>query len=324
MRKDSKQKTIIGRSDLARVQGYHEGSRYDRQSYAFQGFKANKYFTSDRFIPLDDRFNRPDGKPLLGYGLEIETNCSGCCEETAYAELLDKIVLAPFPADLFKLQHDGSLGGTTSAECITQVMTKSFIRNQYPAFKTMYDTYFPAFRITCDDGQCGMHTNISNALFGSKPETQEEAIKKLIYFINRNYDLCCAMFHRDPHRTRYCSRIPEYSTKEGAKAIDLHSMPNDHGLCINGSHYDAGRIEVRLVGGQKNFPCFRNTMECIFHLVDAVKRLSWDDLDNLAKVFKGCNQYVFDRLNSYCYRNGTIAASDLEKIRPTIVEEDLL
>ena len=126
MRKDAKQ---VRTAELARVQGYHAGAGWGSESYAYAGFRSNKYFTSDRYIPLDASFVRPDVKPLKGYGLEIETECRGVSNQGVYAEVLNSIIFAQFPADLFKMQNDGSLSGDTSAECITQVMTKEFIRN---------------------------------------------------------------------------------------------------------------------------------------------------------------------------------------------------
>ena len=132
------------------------------------------------------------------------------------------------------------------------------------------------------------------------------------------------MTNRDPSHTYYCAQMPQFSTKEGAKNADLYHMPSSHGNAFNGSHFPEGRVEIRLVGGQSNFPCFRNTMECIFHVVEACKKLSWDDLDDLSKVFSGCNQYVFDRLNTKCKAAGTISDSDLQNIRNTIVREELL
>lgn len=320
MRKDSKQTKTV---QLETVHGYHEGSY--NGNYAYQGFKSNKYFTSDRWIALDENFNRPDGQPLKGYGLEIETECSGLSNQTLYAELLQKLIFAHFPDDLFKLQRDGSLGGDISAECITQVMAKSFIRNHYNDFKLMYDTYFPAFKISCSrSGRCGMHVNISNALFGASEETQSVAIRKLLYVVNHHYKLFATMTNRSLAHTDYCGQMPAYSTMEGARNADLYHMSGSHCNCFNGSHYPEGRIELRIVGGQSNFPCFRNTMECIFHVVEAVKKLSWKDLDDVTKIFSGCNQYVFDRLRSKCYDMNTITTEQLDAIQNTVIREELL
>ena len=317
MRKNAKTNKA---ATISRVQSYHEGGNYS-EAYAFAGFQSNKYFTSDRYIKLNANFTRTDGKPLKGYGIEIETECSGVSNQRVLAEVLDKIIFAHFPEDLFKMQNDGSLDGDSSAECITQIMTKEFIRNNYANFKLMYNTYFPAFRIGCGDN-CGMHVNISNACFGRDEKTQTEAVRKLYYIVNHHFEFCCALFHRNPRRTHYCGRMT--AEKDYCKNMDLSRQGCSHGVSFNLGHWNTGRIEIRLVGGQKDYACFRNTMECVFHLVDAVKKLSWNDCDDLVKIFSGCNQYVFDRLASYCKDAGTITREQLDKIATTKKIEELL
>ena len=290
------------------------------ESYAYAGFASNKYFTSDRFEPLTASFSRQSGKPLKGYGLEIETECSTINNPVVLAEVLNNVVFQHFPADLFKLQRDGSLHGSSSAECITQVMTKEFVRNNYSNFKLMYDTYFPALGISCASGNCGMHVNISNACFGSAQKTQDDAIRKLYYIVNRHFNFCCELFRRDRRNTTYCGRMDA----SAAKTMDLTRFGSNHYVCFNLGHYSAGRIELRIVGGQKNYPAFRNTMECVFWLVDAVKKLSWADCDDLVKIFTGCNQYVFDRIKSHCRQAGTISDEQVEAIRGTVVRADYI
>ncbi len=316
MRKDAK---TIKAANISRVQSYHEGGM-GSEMYAFQGFSGNKYFTSDRSMPLTATYSRPDGKALKGYGLEIETECRGISNQRVLAEVLDKIIFPHFPAGLFKMQNDGSLGGASSAECITQIMTREFVRNNYANFKLMYDTYFPAFGIGCASGNCGMHVNISNACFGSKQETQDAAIRKLYYIVNRHFDFCCELFRRDRRRTTYCARMDTTV----AKTMDLSHFSSNHYCCFNLGHYNSGRIELRIVGGQKNYASFRNTMECVFFLVDAVKKLSWADCDDLVKIFSGCNQYVFDRIKSYCREAGTISGEQVAAIRATVVRADYI
>lgn len=323
MRKDAKTKATAALPEIAGIDRYH-GGNFSSESYAFEGYTAPRYYTSDRWIELDRNFQRKDGKPLRGYGLEIETQCNGIKSETVLAEALTKIALSPLPAGLFKLQHDGSLtsGCDSSAECITQPMTREFIRNHYADWKTVYNHYFPAFGISAGGAACGMHVNISVALFGQTEKTQAEAIRKLYYIVNSKYRLCCALFARDYSRTGYCSQMP--AELDYCRTMDLCSVRGGHGVSFNLDHYRTGRVELRLVGGQKNYACFRNTMESVFFLVDAVKRLSWADIQDTAKLFRGCNQYVFDRLKSKCYDAGTISRAELDAIRPTVVEEDLI
>ena len=306
MRKKSKERTI--NVQTARVQGYHEGRL--NGNYAFEGFESNKVFTSDRTILLDAVYHRIDGKALKGFGLEIETECWTVNNSNVYATLLKTAILSAFPEDLFKLQRDGSLtGGESSAEIITQIMTKEFIRNQYPAFKAMFQS-FEEMGISCTrSGHCGMHTNISNACFGGTEASQEKAIRKLYYFINKYYSLSCGLFSRDPRHTGYCGRMPY----ENAKTMNLSGFYSDHGCSFNLGHYREGRVEIRLVGGQKNFATFRNTIETVFCLIDAVKRCSWDEMDDFTKVFKGCNKYVLSRLE-LCKNSGLMTDTDYNVI----------
>lgn len=299
---------------VSTVHGYHEGGSLDREDYAYLGFQSNKYFTSDRYIPMSAEYARVDGKPLKGYGLEIETECHGITNPTVLAEVLNKVIFSNFPADLFKLQRDGSLCGDSSAECITQVMTKEFIRNNYANFKLMYDTYFPAFNISCGPN-CGMHVNISRGAFGRTEETQAEAVRKLYYIVNRHFDLCCALFGRDRRRTSYCSCMS--SGLSYVKTMPMQQA-SSHYVSFNLGHWNVGRIEIRLVGGQKTYAAFRNTMESVFFLVDRVKELSWSDCDDLVKIFDRCNRYVYDRLQSKCRQAGAITDAQVEAIKATV------
>ena len=199
-------------------------------------------------------------------------------------------------------------------------MTREFIRNNYANFRLMYDTYFPAFGIACGDN-CGMHVNISNGVFGKIKKVQDDAIRKLYYIVNHHFRLCCELFNRNPNRTTYCNRMND--DKEYCKTADLSRMPSSHGISFNCGHYESGRIEIRLVGGQKNYACFRNTMETVFFLVDRVKTLSWDDADDIAKIFQGCNQYVLSRLER-AMNAGLISADVFSTISATVNREDFI
>ena len=91
MRKDSKERQANRAGvDIASVQRYHGGPARS-VNYAYNGFKENRYYTSDRTIKLDNDFNRPDGKPLKGIGLEMEV-VSDITSQTVLAEVLDKII----------------------------------------------------------------------------------------------------------------------------------------------------------------------------------------------------------------------------------------
>ncbi len=310
------------------VNGYHSNRVATRRNYANAGFiGGNKYFTSDRYIALREDAGgalvRPDGKALSGYGLEIESECRGISNEAALATILMSHVFDVLPDGLFKLQSDCSLRGDSTAECITQVMTEAFIRNHYAEWKYIYDSAFPRFGVSCGSANCGMHVNISNAVFGRNVDQQSEAIKKLFYFIHRNYQFCCVLFNRNRTRTGFAS--PVIGPDRAREYVRIHSVDGlgVHGDALNTSNFIKGRVELRLVGGCGSFGAFRNTMESGFWVIKRVRALSWRDMDNLVKVFTGCNQYVFDRLTK-CRTDGVLSEETVNAIRPTIVHEDLI
>ena len=132
----------------------------------------------------------------------------------------------------------------------------------------------------------------------------------------------CAMLRRSPSATGYCARMNEYTSKEECKAADLDYMSGSHGNCCNWSHFTEGRIELRLVGPQRNYAAFRNTMETVFHLVDTVKRISWNDCDSLVKIFSGCNQHVYDRLTLAKRETGKLTETELAEINEKVKTEN--
>ena len=286
MRKENKAEK---HADIAHVASYHA-------NYHNMGFKKGMlYLNSDRVEKiLPNGLREKTGLEPEGYGTEVETQSDVITSKTVLAELYDKIIFPHFRfPEMWKMQDDSSLGGHSSAECITGVMTKSRIRNDYQAWKLMFDVYFPQFGISADSysTSCGMHINISNACFGKTTESRELAIRKFYYIVNKHYDIIRRMVYRAHNKTLWCRQMP-YSV---ARTMDLHDMDPSHHNCFNGSHYDSGRIEFRLPGGQKDFDTFLKTVETTFFLVERCKTITWADCDKLEKIFEGCNQVVFAR-----------------------------
>ncbi len=323
---------------LHNVQSYHNGNWSSDGSYASEGFEGYEagtmpYFASDRThtVTFDGHKVNPKTGELQNfspkaYGLEIETGCDGIHGSDAYATVLKNVLFPIFPKGFFKLQSDSSLRGASTAELITGLVTKEAMRNNYPNFKKMFNEFFPLFHVGADsDHGCGMHVNISRALLGNTEESQTETAKKLLYFVNKHYEFCCALFARDYENTYYCERMFSPTTWETVdNKFDYYTRNCSHGICFNLGHWNdgSGRIELRLVGGQKTYGTFRNTMETIFFLIPQLIKLSRKDLDNFEKVFKGCNKYVFDRLNTKCKATGRITEAQLQTIRQTVTDEE--
>ena len=298
------------RVELENIHAYHHGN-----------YQKHYIFASDRPCETDEHYHLiKDGTLPAVIGIELETECWGIVNRMVYANVL-KIAFQNFHKDLWKIESDCTLdGGDVGAECITQPMTKAYIRNHYRDFKAMYQMFEQFGVDNARTGNCGQHAHISLTCFGRTKATQDEAIRKLYYIVNKHYDLICSLLYRRADCQDWCGRM-DYSI---AWSMDLTRMSGSHGNSFNGSHYSNGNIEIRIPGGQKDFPCFRNTMESIFHLLDAVKNISRKDCDDVTKIFAGCNQYVYDRLNSYVRNAGHITVEQLNAIRATVKHESLI
>ena len=314
MRTDVRKQREIKTGEIC---GYHHGT-----------FGKKLVFVSDRPQKADEYYRLEDGTMPCMFGLEIETQNWGITSRSIYANVLKQIVFQFFPENLWKYERDGSLdeNADSSAECISQPMTKAFIRNHYRDFKSMYE-WFSKIGTSCDrTGQCGMHTHMSITNFGRTKGTQDEALRKFYYIINKHYDLFRIAFARrlDQYgRTGYFGR--ETITMTQAKNLNFANFrySDDHHTAVNLGHYYKGDIELRLVGGQSSYGCFRNTMETLFHLIETVKHISWTDCDSIVKIFSGCNQYVYDRLATLVRNEHFISDSQLAEISPTVTHTDL-
>ena len=228
---------------IDRVQGYHEGGYRsgNPEAYAFLGFTGNKYFTSDRTIPLTADYQRADGKPLKGFGHEREVACGTISNAAVLADVIAGLVYRDMPAGLIKQQADCSIATAreTGSEVITQIMTKEFIRNTYPKWKQVIER--EALYGIKPTENCGQHINISNGVFGTTQKAQDEAIRKLGYILNHHYSKMLVMLHRSSAATYYCSRMN--ATKSYWQSADLEHFPSSHAVCFNLGHYAAGRVK---------------------------------------------------------------------------------
>lgn len=329
MDKMSKRNNNIDRPVIA---GYH-GSHFDN----------HYYFIPQRYLPLNPDYSWADSscqRIMKGVGVELETQCWGLSRTCgvdgfekydAYASVLKNCVFDCFGVNRmskWRFEQDGSLRSNcnVSAECVSAVFSVAAFRNEYHNFKELFDVQFPRFGIDCTmTGDCGMHVNLSNGLFGTNAADIENNVRKLGYILNKatTYDFWCRMVNRSLSRTGYCARMSYFETPDKAKRATLYGLYSDHYCSFNLGHFGHsasdvlnGRVELRLVGGQKNYACFRNSMETVFHIVDRVKKLSWADCDDLEKIFSGCNQYVLSRLER-CKNENYLDIVTYERIKAT-------
>lgn len=322
MRKENTTRRVATLRDEEGLRSYHgyAGSHNTSNNYAYNGFKNGmQLFTSDRVEKLEEhagKLLKADGKAPKSWGFEEEMVCNNIDGSERLTYIVKNMCHSKLPNNFYKYESDSSLRGDSSCEAITNCFTKEFLRNHYPEYKSIYADY-KVLGIT-KNNSCGMHINIGLQNFGREWDKQIDTIRKLHYFINNNFAFSCKLVKRDIDCVTYCRSYGSIS-KETAKTIDLTQYGNSHGVCINYGHLKEGRLELRLVGGTTTFGAFRNTMEVAFFLVANLQKVSWAKMDDLVEIFKGCNQYVYDRL---C--DCGLSQAQLEEIKAHVVEENLI
>jgi len=303
------------------ISGYHRAS-YERKLY----------FTSDRVIEYanDDDYTNgilPNGQPAKAVGCEFECECYGINNSSILANVVKNALMPLIPKDFVKCESDCSLSGNTSVEMPTQQGTKEFWRNHYANFKQFIES-MPLYGLTSGTS-CGMHANVSRGLFGKTAKDQRNNMLKVYYLINKDanaYKFWANVLSRDTNHADYCRPMANYNKSDlqriaNDESISLNMFGNgSHAYCLNYSH--ANRLEIRLVGNfDANFKKWVNTMECVFFLIESVKATAWRDLDDIVKVFKGCNQYVLNRL-SLLVQRGVLSHDDYNAIKANSVNND--
>ena len=180
--------------NIETIHGYHRGD-----------YEKTGIFVSDRMTETGPDYRLPDGGWAPVYGIEMETQNWGINNREVYATIIKKVCFSVFPANLWKCEDDCSIrrNADTAAECITQPMTKAFIRNHYQSFKAMFDTFPLIGTDNARTGDCGQHVHINITCFGRSKKVQDEAIRKLYYIVNKHYNLMLALLYRPAERQGY-------------------------------------------------------------------------------------------------------------------------
>ena len=297
MRRNALEVINTTRQQRNQAQSYHNyqnPSANTSGNYATSGFDndENYYYNSDRLIKLNSAMeNITNNQVVQGYGLEIEQGNSKGLSSVALVMLNRNIIMSGLHEHLFKYQEDGSIDGI---ECITQVMSKAYIRNHYKDFYNAWQC-MKLYGVTPNES-CGMHINMSNNLFGSNSDQQAKNIAKMVHLINRFFEVFKVLYCRNNRSTYYCDLMSSWTNVSFAKNRGVELIKSDHSsnhyVCFNYAHFHEGRVELRLVGGAKSFRAFASMMELTFALVDYVKKASWDDIEKLN------NDKLLNKLNA--------------------------
>jgi hypothetical protein len=194
------------------------------------------------------------GSRFMGVELEID---KGGKEEKQAKELYG---IANGNGEHIYIKHDGSLNN--GFEIVTHPMTLDYHRNQMP-WKSLIERALELNYLSHDTDTCGLHVHINRDCFGEDPITQEIAISKVLYFVER--------FWRE---LLLFSRRTQAQLEQWAKRYGYEESPvdilckakrgNGRYMCVNLENY--ATFEFRIFRGTLIY----NTLIAALQLVDEI------------------------------------------------------
>lgn len=206
------------------------------------------------------------------FGVELEIDYGGKYSDKAEA-LMD---IANAGHELIYIKSDGSLDD--GMEIVTHPMTLKFHKNEMPWKEIMSEAVRLHYR-SHKTTTCGLHVHVNRDTFGNTREEQDEAISRVLYFVEHHWNEMLKFSRRtDEQMNRWAAR---YGYKNSPKEIMEHAKKEGNGryACVNLTNWTT--IEFRMFRGTLKY----NTLIATLELVDKICEyaVGFND-DDLAKM----------------------------------------
>ncbi len=247
------------------------------------------------------------GKGLRHFGVELEIDNGGTVGGNA-KQLLD---IANANAENLYIKIDGSLN--EGLELVTHPMTLEYHLTKMPWAEVLREAQSMGY-LSHAAGTCGLHVHISRLAFGCTYEQQEDAIARLLYFVEKFW----AELLRFSRRTQ--SQINQWAARYGIQLTPSEQMSHAKNSCagrytaVNLMNSDT--VEIRMFRGTLKLNTLKATLQMVNHLVEVavamsdsqVQEMSWFDfLDEITEP--ELIQYLKERR---LYVNEPVTASEEE------------
>lgn len=276
-------------SDCAEEYGYHWSERYDcwtrDDDYEEDEHPYVKDYHSHSYIVQGTRPSNMKHDYLIGCELEVDGSDYRDKEDSFYEKLLSISKNRVF------FETDGSLG--LGFENITQPMYE----NDFKAFnweeylKTLQEESFRSH----DTKTCGLHFHFSKWYLGTKDNDIRNNAKKVCAFFDKHWNDLVKFSRRE--NTHYCTDHAQITTKD----TNYDDLAYDRYFAVNLTNlhkFNKGTIEIRLCRGTLNPKTFRASFDLMLTIVKNAKKISWDNIDNLAMWLNGIEDNTIEYIKS--------------------------
>lgn len=261
----------------------HSGCCYDCADDNYSEY-ISEYHSQSQFKFYGDMKKRWNNL-WRGLGVELEIDTDNDRDEDILASRLLEIA-----ENRIYLERDCSLDN--GFEIITYPHTLEDFKNinWKDILKTCQDYGYESH----DAGNCGLHIHFSRNMFGSNKVKQDNAISKVMYFYEKNWNDIVKLSRRTD------SQINEWA---GSFGINL---PKDAKRCCkdkNNVRYLAinnlneNTVEFRMGRGTLNIESFNAWIDFNKTLVINSRKIAWKEIENKEKWLKGLSKETRTYLN---------------------------
>ncbi len=250
---------------------------------------CNYLYDDDDIAYCDDCYHRHNNGPIRDYsykpdpeffgegdryfGVELEIDEGGKIGDNAQA-LID---LANVLSEHIYIKSDGSLND--GMEIVTHPMTLDYHRSDMPwerlCTKAIHMRYKSHKTTTC-----GLHVHVNRTAFGETREEQDEAISRVLYFVEHHW----AELLKFSRRTEYAMNkwAARYGYKHDPKEIMENAKKGGNGryACVNIANWST--IEFRMFRGTLKANTIIATLELVDKVCDLALYLTDKEISNVS------------------------------------------
>ena len=216
------------------------------------------------------------GSGNLFLGIELEIDRGGELDSNAKT-LMD---IANYNGERIYCKHDGSID--CGFEIVSHPMTLDYHTNKMN-WSDVFNKAINMNYLSHKTKTCGLHIHVSRSAFGDNFNDQEDAISRVVYFIENNWNELVKFSRRTiDNLNRWASR---YGISENTK--DTYKKAKDKRLgryvAVNLENYNT--IEFRIFRGTLRYETFIATLQlvdeicnlAIYLTVSEIESLSWSN-----------------------------------------------
>ncbi len=237
------------------------------------------------------------------FGVELEMDGAGEDQDNA-REILQQ---ANRDADYAYIKHDGSLN--EGLELVTHPMSLTYHTSHFPWAAVLESAVQLGYR-SHQAGTCGLHIHVSRDAFGATEEEADEAIARVLYFVEKHWNELLRFSRRTQRQLDHWAA--RYGYKDHPKELikEVRKGCGNRYTCVNLTN--ASTIEFRIFRGTLKLNTLIATLQLVNKICDVaisfsdeqLKAMSWSEFvlgvhePELIQYLKERRLYVSERVES--------------------------